>query len=660
MNPALFRTLAEGLACHERGRLQDAADLYGTVLERDPGAADAWHLMGRIWLSQREWARAQACVLKAIELRPDLPAFPNTLGEVLAAAGRRREALVCYRQALQLDGRFVAAWVNLGLLHQAEGRLEEAADAYARALEVDPGCAEALNNLGNTLRSQGRDEEATACYREALRRRPASPEAAVNMAALCLRQRREQEAEAWARRALEVRPGLTEALSNLAMALLDQQRYPEAEQHARQAVAQAPAMAHLHSNLASVLLHQKRWEEAERECRRALELQPGHPEASLNLGVILQATDRLEEAAAQLHDVLEADPASAAAWANLGTVRAAEARHDAALFCFEDALRHQPDHAKAHFCHSLELLGRGRMEEGFAEYEWRWKVARPSRVSAGPTWEGGSLEGRTILLYAEQGLGDTIQFARYIPLVVARGGRVVVECQPPAAPIVRSVSGVEEVILPQDALPHFDVQAALMGLPRILGMAVPPTPCRTPYIAFDEEWAQRIAARLGPKQGLWVGLAWAGNPDNGGDRRRSMPLAALAPLGAHAGAEWFSLHVGEKARQELSASGGWIKSVLSDTGGLVELAALMACLDLVITVDTMPAHLAGALGRPVWNLLCAAPDWRWGREGESSPWYPSMRLFRQSQAGDWQEVVERVSEALRGFPIQPFPGGADT
>ena len=660
MNPTLFRTLAEGLACHERGRLQDAANLYGTVLERDPAAADAWHLMGRIWLSQREWARAQACVLKAIELRPDLPAFPNTLGDVLAAAGRRREAALCYRQAVDLDRRFVAAWVNLGLLHQAEGRPEEAAAAYARALEADPGCIEALNNLGNTLRLQGRDEEAMACYAEALRRRPDSPEAAVNLAALCLRQRREKEAEAWARRALKARPGLTEALSNLAMALVDQQRYEEAEQHARQAVAHAPAMAHLYSNLASVLLHQKRWEEAERECRRALELQPGHPEASLNLGVILQATDRLEEAAALLHDLLAAEPANAAAWTNLGTVRAAEARHDAALFCFEEALRHQPDHAKAHFCHSLELLGRGRMEEGLAEYEWRWKVARPSRVSAGPAWEGGSLEGRTILLYAEQGLGDTIQFARYIPLVAARGGRVVVECQPAAAPIVRLASGVAEVILPEDALPHFDVQAALMSLPRILGAPAPGTPCGMPYVAFDREKAKRIAAQLGPKHGLRAGLAWAGNPENGCDRRRSMPLAVMAPLGACAAVEWFSLHVGEKARQEASASGGWIKSVLSDMGGLVELAALMACLDLVITVDTMPAHLAGALGRPVWNLLCAAPDWRWGRDGESSPWYPSMRLFRQSHPGDWQEVVERVSEALRGFPVQPFPRGADT
>lgn len=282
------------------------------------------------------------------------------------------------------------------------------------------------------------------------------------------------------------------------------------------------------------------------------------------------------------------------------------------------------------------------------------------RGNAGPAWDGGPLGGRTILVSAEQGLGDTIQFARYIPLIAARGGRVVVECQRAAAPLVRSVAGVAEVITPEDPLPDFALQVPMMSLPRIFGSTAESIPNRTPYVSFDLELAARMAQRLGPRRGLRAGLAWAGNPENGGDRRRSMPVAAMAALGGVAGIEWFSLHIGAEARRAVSAGGGWMNAVLSDGGGLPELAALVSLLDLVITVDTMPAHLAGALGRPVWNLLCAAPDWRWTRHGERTPWYPSMRLFRQPQPGDWRAVIERVIHELSNFPVNSSPGATDT
>lgn len=668
MKTAVLRQLEKGVACHTRGSLDCAARFYADALERDPSSSDAWHLLGRVRLARKDLTSAAACVAKAIQLRSDLPPYHCTLGDVLSAQARHPDAVRCYQEALRLDPRFVPAWVNLGLVHRAQGLPQEACAAFARAIEVEPGSAEALNNLGNALAALGRLDEAAECFREAFRRHPDQALSAVNLSACCLRQQRLKDAEEWSRCALRLQPSMTEALSNLATALLGQERYSEAEETAREAIANTPNAAHLHSNLATVLLDQKRFEEAEQECCQALRLEPGNKDVRLNLGVILQRSGRLEEAAAVLQKLIDDDPDNADAWTNLGTVRADQGRHDEALFCPEQALRVQPSHAKAHFCHSLELMARGRLEEGFAEYEWRWKVVRPGRAAIGKAWEGEPLEGRTILLTAEQGLGDTIQFARYIPLVASRGGRIVVESQSAAIPIVRTLRGVSQVLTAGDPLPAFDVQAPLLSLPRIFKISSENIPHRTPYLSFDRELASKMETRLGARHGRRIGLAWSGNPDNGGDRRRSVRLETLSALGSVSGVQWFSLQIGDKARKAVRASGGWVCEVLSDDGGLPELAALMTCLDLVISVDTMPVHLAGALARPVWNLLCAAPDWRWLREGDRTRWYPTMRLFRQPRLGDWDSVVEQVIEALNkewltfelgSSPVQEVSQGVD-
>jgi tetratricopeptide (TPR) repeat protein len=661
MAASVYEALAEGLACQEGGRLEEAERIYAEVLEFDPTTADAWHLMGMVWMGQRQFATAAGFVAHAIRLRPDLPAYHTTLGDMMAAQGRLREASICYDEALRQDPFFTPALVNLGNLLQNQGQLREAAAAYARAIEADAGCADAFNNLGNTLGTLGRNQEAMECYREAFRLRPGAPEAPVNMAALCLREHREAEAEEWARLALTLRPGLTQALSNLSIALLNQQRYAEAERFAREAVAQAPEAEHLYSNLASILLQQKRWDEAEQACRRALGLRPVYPEAALNLGAVLEAGDRFEEAAAEYQAAIEMQPQYADAWANLGTVRQAQGRHEEARACFDEALRLAPGHAKAHFCRSLGILADGCLEEGFAEYEWRWKTLRDApRANSRLEWNGEALAGRTILLSAEQGLGDTIQFARYVPLVAGRGGRVIVESQPGAVPVVRSVGGVAQVITVNDPLPDFDVRASLMSLPRIFQTSLATIPNRVPYVSFDQALAARVQKELGARRGVRIGLAWYGNPENAGDRRRSMPIGALVPLRAVPDVEWFNLHAGETARAQARPCGGWVREILSDAGGLPELAALMSCLDLIVTVDTMPAHLAGALGRPVWNLLCHAPDWRWLKDRDDTPWYPTMRLFRQAQPGDWAAVIERVIQALSSFPFKSFRGAPDT
>jgi len=638
-------TVADALACHQEGRLEEAEWIYGSVLERDPGNSDAWHLLGRLALQKGDARTAAARVLQAIRHRPAVPAYHTSLGEILAAQRRYREAAACYREALRVESRYVPALVGLGNLRAGQKLYKDACTYYWQAIRLRPECAEAFGNLGNALRAQGEFEEAVACYREACGLQPQSAIHAMNLAAGLIQVRRHGEAEQWARRAVHLQPDLCEALSNLAVALQEQERYAEAEPYARRALERGPGAAHLHLNLGSLLLGQGRFAEAEDELRRALRLRPDYPQAVNNLAVALHQQDRNEEASACCEELLRALPQFGEAWANLGIVRQAQGRDQEAIRCFDEALLRQPEDYKSHVCRALSLLSEGRFAEGFEEYEWRWKMLPEApRASSLPAWDGSALEGRTILLWAEQGLGDTLQFVRYAPLVAARGGRVIVEVQDCLASLVRSADGVAAVVPQSRELPPCQRQAPLLSLPRLLGTVPDSIPAAVPYLAADPARVERYRARLGAGNGLRVGLVWAGSPRHTSDRLRSIRLARMTPLRHVEGVEWHSLQVEESAREEARGE-GWLRRLL-DEPNADSLAAAMTCLDLVITVDTMPAHLAGALGCPVWTLLAHVPDWRWHLAEEDSPWYPTMRLFRQQRPGDWEELLKRVAVEL--------------
>lgn len=648
MTQAPFLTLAGALSSHEAGRLVEAEEGYGSVLERDPENADAWHLLGRIALEKGDHKGAAARVLQAIRRRPEIAAYHTTLGDILAAEHRERDAESCYREALRLEPEFVPALVNLGNALLNRKLYHEACVWYWRAIRQRPECPEAFTNMGNALRFQGEYEEAVVCYREACTLRPESALNAVNLAAGLVQVKRYTEAEAWARRAISLGPGLAGALSNLSLALTGQQRLEEAEQFARRALELDPGAAHLHLNLGCLLLQVRRFLEAERELRRALELKPNYTQAANNLAVALHQQDRNEEAGGLCQSLLLALPYYSDAWANLGIVRQAQGRHENALTCFDEALKRKPEDVKSHVCRALTLLAQGRFAEGFDEYEWRWKLLpETQRECAQPAWDGSTLDGKTILLWAEQGLGDTLQFARYASLVAARGGRVILECQDCLMALGRTLDGVCEVVPQSRELPAYGVQAPLLSLPRLLGTTVETVPAAVPYLAADPVRVARYRSMLGPAHGLRVGLVWAGSPRHCSDRLRSVGLARLAPLAGVADVEWHSLQVEEQVRGETREHSGWLRSCLEESPNADYLAAMMMCLDLVITVDTMPAHLAGALGLPVWTLLPQVPDWRWQTAVETSPWYPGMRLFRQGNPGGWENVVARVGGELR-------------
>ncbi len=503
--------------------------------------------------------------------------------------------------------------------HRA-GRLSEATELYDRILKSDPKHPDALHLRGLVADQQGDHERALALVRKAIGFAPGNAAYRNTLGNVLLALDNAEHAEASFRRAVDLDPGLAEA----------------------------------HNNLGNALLRLDRADEAVGCYRRALEIRPRYAEAHCNLGSALRKQGRLEQAQACYEKALAINPEYVTALSNLGQTLHERALYREALASLDKAVSLDPAHADAHANRAVLLLLLGRFAEGWAEYEWRWKVAgftTERRDFPQPRWDGSDLDGRTVLLHAEQGLGSAIQFVRYAPLVAARNGTVVVECQ---KPLLRLFSGltigeappVARVVARGDALPHFDVQAPLMSLPALLGTEIGSIPRKTPYLAAEPAAYAACRDRLGPFPGPRVGLAWAGNPRHVNDHNRSMPASCLRPLLRAGGATFFSLQMGSAAKDLDELAGGAVHDLSPEINDFADTAAIIANLDLVISVDTAVAHLAGALGRPVWLLLPFVGEWRWLLDREDSPWYPTMRLFRQKAPGDWSGVVERVAEAL--------------
>ncbi len=646
----VVRRLKAGLELQTASRLKEAEALYREVIAHDPGNADAWHLLGTVFHAGGQPGLAVAHIARAIQVRPDIATFHNNLGNALLDSGKPEHARMCFEHALWLDPRYAEAHVNLGNALQALGKPEEAVFCYVKAIELIPGLAEAHNNLGNALASLGRDEEGILCLREALRLKPDYAAAYVNLARLLRAAKRHEEAAACCQEAIRRKPDLAEAYGCLGVVLLDLERHGEGEACLREALRRKPGSPEMLVTLAVTLVGRKRAREGAECCRQALAVRPGFAEAHNNLATALEELGQLEEAASCYRRAIELKPAMADAHYNLANTLRRELKMSEACCEYDEAVRLQPGHEKAHWNRALTWLLMADFERGWEEFEWRWKtkVSRPRELGR-PLWDGGPLEGRTILLYAEQGLGDTIQFARYATSMKESGAKVVIECQRPLVALLEGAFGRGSVVAAGDPLPDFDVQAPLMSLPRIFRTRLETIPAEVPYLAVAAEYKEKWKRRLRTGPSLRVGLAWAGNQEHAGDRQRSMTLDEFAPLAGLAGVEFYSLQYGRAACQAASPPEGLrLVDISGIAGEFRDAAAAVDNLDLVITVDTAMAHLAGALGRPVWTLLGYVPDWRWMLDREDSPWYPTMRLFRQRWPGGWREVMERVREALRG------------
>jgi Flp pilus assembly protein TadD len=386
---------------------------------------------------------------------------------------------------------------------------------------------------------------------------------------------------------------------------------------------------------------------------RAAALRHDEPEFHNNLGLALAAADRLDEAAEEYRTVLALRPDHAVAWNNLGLALQAENRIEGAIDAFRRALELKPDFTHARWNLALALLLDCRFEEGWREYEARLELpelGKDRHPYPGPRWGGTALAGKTLLLYPEQGLGDALQFARYASVVSAQGVRCVIRCPASLAPLLATVPGVARVLREDEPLPHYDAHVPLLSLPGLVGTSADSVPASVPYIAIPQSAREVVRARLARSTARRrIGLAWSGNPSHGNDRNRSIALRALLPLLDVADCAWFSLQHGERAGQIAVTPGAEALVPLASELTLSDTAALIAELDLVISVDTAIAHLAGALARPVWILLPFAPDWRWQLGRNDSPWYPTARLFRQPRARDWSSVVSDLVAELRAW-----------
>ncbi|MGY0712718.1 tetratricopeptide repeat protein [Azospirillum argentinense] len=648
----LDEALAIALDLHTAGRTEEAETIYGRILDAVPDEPNALHLYGLLCAQCGRLEQAAELLGQAVALRPGQPEYR----------------------------------ANLATLHQARGNLAAAAAEYRAALRLCPDSAALAFPLAGAARQMGDSGLALAAYRRTTLMQPDLAEPMAQAGILLRYAGRTGEAVSTLRRAVRLRPGHGEAWHHLGVAL-QRTREPDAVTALVQAVALLPEDATPRLNLGRAHYDAGRWGAAVAALRGALALDPANDGALELLAAARHKAGREGaggegpvgegEAVTALRRLLRLRPDAANGWyalslaepGALGSLRRALALQPdhrnalsglanrlrdqreiaASLRLHDRAVRLEPASAEARWNRSLARLLAGDLTGGWEDYEARWGVADFPTKPRGlpqPLWSGESIAGQTILLHEEQGRGDAIQFVRYAPLVAARGARVLLEVGADLVPLFRGLPGVERVFARGEALPTFDWQCPLLSLPRAFATRLETIPAAVPYLTADPArigaWRGRLAG-----DGLTVGLVWAGNPQFAGDRERSPGLAALASLLAVPGCRFFGLQLGpghdELARRAMPPSFTDLAPQIRD---FADTAAIMASLDLVVSSCTAPAHLAGALGVPLWVLLSHAPDWRWLLDRADSPWYPTARLFRQPRPGDWATAVGEVAAAL--------------
>jgi Flp pilus assembly protein TadD len=586
------------------------------------GESSQWLESGQQYQQAGDLARAEQAFRQVLQADPSQAEVWRRLAQVCQSSGKVADALHCYGEALRLEPGRAVTHNSLGILQVQKRDLSEAAASFRRAIELQPHFVQAHNNLGNVLKEMGDRNAALTCYREAVR----------------------------------VDPEFADGHNNLGLLLNDLERFDEARDSFQHVARLQPTNATALNRLGILQARRKDFAGAVESFRSATQIRPDFAEAYTNLGNALKELGELGDqgdlhaALACYRQAVRLAPTLAEGHNNLGLLLANLGQPEGAVACYNRALELQPDYHDARLNRALAWLRLGDYERGWPEYEWRWgSTGLPARTINRPEWDGGPLAGRTILLHAEQGLGDTIQFVRYAPLVKARGGNVVLVCQPPLLRLLAQSPGVDQIVCQGDPLPPFDLHAPLLSLPRLFGTAAQSIPADVPYLRGDPVLVERWRQRLGPLPGLKVGIAWQGSSQFRLDHFRSVPLEGFAPLSRVPGVTLVSLQKGHGSDQAPRAPFPVVTldDLDEDSGPFMDTAAVMKNLDLVVTPDTALAHLAGALAVRCWVALPAAADWRWLLEREDSPWYPTLRLFRALRAADWGPVFERMAVELR-------------
>lgn len=669
-----------GVIAVQVGRPDAAVELIATAIRSRPDVPSYYSNLGNALTAIGRPEQAMEACLEAIRLDPTFAAGYTNLGYALKALGQFDKAHEAFENAARLAPDDPATLINLGNLDYGRGRFDDAQRHFETALSMAPHSAEAHNavatvmaerkqygpaelhyreavrlnpaliearaNLSLALRELKRLDEAEAVAREAIKLNPQSGDAWDNLGLVLTDQERYEEAERAGREALRLKPNFARAACNLSVALNKLERFAEAEKHARLALSLKPDFASAHGNLATALHEQGKFDEAESHLREALRLEPDSGEAHNNLGVALQEQERYDDALALGRRAIELKPDDPGSYTNLGNTLTALGELDEALAMFERAFQLKPNFADAHVNKAIALLQVGRRDEAWPEYEWRWRVKKWQFKPRGfiePLWTGQDIApGQTLLLHGEQGLGDSLHFCRYATPLKGKA-RIVLEVPKPLVRLMGSLDGVDEVIALGKTLPSFDWQVPLMTMPLAFSSMGATLPRQVPYLRAELDLVEAWRKRVGGLDGLKIGLVWAGNPKLPRDRLRSIAFAKLGPLFEVPGTSFVSLQKGDG---EPPLEGAPLADWTGEIEDFADTAALIETLDLVIGVDTSVIHLAGALGKPVWLLNRFLPDWRWGRSGDDSIWYPTLRQFRQAAPSDWDGVIARAADAL--------------
>jgi tetratricopeptide (TPR) repeat protein len=660
--PTVLLNLAQAL--HTLGREEEALLACNRALAVDASLAGGYRTRAAVYtaLGRREEALANAG--QAVRLALKDPGAHADLGVALEAVGREREALECFERAVALDPNLVPAHHNRAMLLARRGEHLRALQSFDRAVALQPHHAALLANRGNTLRELGRLPEAEQAYSLALAIEPNDPVTLQNRALVryLLSQYVEslRDYDALAARGKES----AGALLGRGATLVALHRYGEALPPLERATKLLPGDADAHIQRGVALLNTERNSEAVESFDRALAIRPNVPEALNNRGIALTLMGQLTHALDDFVRSAALVGATAENLTNTGIVLKLLGRYREAAAAFGRALTCKPDDPSARFALAFLHLTLGEFAAGWPLYEARFEVralGNPARHFTAPRWNGSEpLEGKSLLVHAEQGLGDVIQFCRYLPLLAAQGVLVVFEVMPSLKPLLRTLPGAIRLVSRGEPLPPVDYYCPLLSLPLALNTRLDTIPAQVPYLTAEPERVSHWTARLRALPGLRVGIAWQGNPDVEKliwARGRSIPLALLEPLAQLPGVSLVSLQRGPGLQQlrNVPFAGRIVDlSAELDRGqdAFLDTAAVMAGLDLVISSDTSVAHLAGALGRPAWVVLAASSEWRWGLEHSHSPWYPTMRLFRQTADRDWAVVVAAIMEALKVLASQ--------
>lgn len=582
--PPANRLHDEAVGLARSGRYDAAVRRFREAIDVDPSRAATWRGLAQAYVHEGHFCDAEACLAKVATLRPDSPTALLEWGRALRKLKASQRAMEVLAKAVALAPASAEAYIELGLAWAEAGRRAEAKDAYLRALQLRPEYPEALNNLGVLYQQTGALDDAAKCLR-----RSASLE---------------------------------------------------------------PRASGTHNNLGVVLAEQRQFEQAIECYHRALAIDADYAIAWNNLGNALRTLGRHNEAIAALERAvaLKADYAEAAN--NLAITHLQNGDAGRALHFYDRALLLRPDYPEAHMNRGLARLSLGQLVGGWADYEWRWHLKSLSdKRLPGVHWDGASLAGKRLVVRYEQGLGDTFQFVRYLGQLKERGATVIFEGKSETRALLARTPGIDHFLEKGSTFPAYDYWTCLLSLPGHLGTTLDNIPAPIPYVRGDPDLGARWKTLLAGLESFRVGIAWQGNPQHRGDRQRSVPLQQFAPLARVEGVRLVSLQRGFGSEQLASLGGAFDVETFADVGEDVDpflrTAAILSNLDLVVTVDSAIAHLAGAMGVPVWVALPFAADWRWLRGRDDSPWYPSMRLFRQTRVGEWPEVFERMAIAVR-------------